>query len=136
MKKWITIGVFLFLITDNQLFAGDFKQSKPHAPITGKASFYSKKFEGRKTATGERFHHKAFTGASNHFKLNTWVKVTNIKTGASVVVRINDRMHKTMKKKGRVVDLSRAAAAKIGILSKGVVLVRVEIAEKPTKTGN
>ncbi len=136
MKKWITIGLFLFLVSDNQLLAIGFKQPKPHAPITGTASFYSKKFEGRKTATGERFHHKNYTGASNHFKLNTWVKVTNIKTGAFVVVRVNDRMHKTMKKKGRVIDLTRSAAAEIGILSKGLAKVRVEIAEKPSQTSN
>ena len=136
MKKWITIGVFLFLIADSQSFAIGFKQAKPHPHIIGTASFYSKKFEGRKTATGERFHHKDYTGASNHFKLNTWVKVTNMKTGAFVVVRINDRMHKTMKKKGRVIDLTRSAAAEIGLLQKGLAKVRVEIAEKPSQTSN
>ncbi|MBX9892588.1 MAG: septal ring lytic transglycosylase RlpA family protein [Chitinophagaceae bacterium] len=136
MKKWITIWVFLFLIADNQLFANDTTQPKAHSTITGTASYYSKKFEGRKTATGERFHHKNLTGASNNFKLNTWVKVTNIKTGAFVVVRINDRMHRNMKKKGRVIDLTRSAAAKIGILSKGLAKVRVELAEKPSQTSN
>ncbi|HAK12102.1 MAG TPA: septal ring lytic transglycosylase RlpA family lipoprotein [Chitinophagaceae bacterium] len=136
MKKWITIWVFLFLIADNQLFANDTTQPKARSTITGTASYYSKKFEGRKTATGEHFHHKNLTGASNNFKLNTWVKVTNIKTGAFVVVRINDRMHRNMKKKGRVIDLTRSAAAKIGILSKGLAKVRVELAEKPSQTSN
>lgn len=136
MKKWITIWIFLFLVADNQLLANDTTQSKTRTTLTGTASYYSKKFEGRKTATGERFHHKAFTGASNNFKLNTWVKVTNIKTGAFVVVRINDRMHRNMKKKGRVIDLTRSAAAKIGILSKGLAKVRVELAEKPSQTSN
>lgn len=136
MKKWITIWVFLFLATGNQLLANDTTQLKKRTAITGTASYYSKKFEGRKTATGEHFHHKNLTGASNNFKLNTWVKVTNIKTGAFVVVRINDRMHRNMKKKGRVIDLTRSAAAKIGILSKGLAKVKVELAEKPSQTSN
>jgi rare lipoprotein A len=136
MKKWICIWIFFFLVADYQLFANDSAVLQKPISITGTASYYSKKFEGRKTATGERFHHSAFTGASNHFKLNTWVRVTNIKTGAQVVVRINDRMHRNMKKKGRVIDLTRSAAAQIGILSKGLAKVRVETVEKPTETGN
>lgn len=136
MKKWICICFFLFLAIGNQLLANDTTLAQKPKSVTGTASFYSKKFEGRKTATGERFKHAGFTAASNHFALNTWVKVTNLKNGATVVVRINDRMHRNMKKKGRVVDLTRAAASKIGILSKGLARVRVEITEKPTETAN
>jgi rare lipoprotein A len=136
MKNSILILAIILLSAGNQLIARDTAVTGPQQAINGTASYYSKKFEGRKTATGERFRHSELTGASNNFKLNTWVKVTNIKTGAFVVVRINDRMHKNMKKKGRVVDLSRSAAAKIGILSKGLARVRVEIAEKPTETSN
>lgn len=73
--------------------------------LFGVASFYSRNLEGTKTATGETFHHNNFTGASNNFKLNSWVRVTNLKNGESVIVRINDRMHPKMAKKGRVVDL-------------------------------
>ncbi|MEY2639433.1 MAG: hypothetical protein RIR90_915 [Bacteroidota bacterium] len=136
MKKWISICAFLFLAIGNQLLASDTTLAPKPKSVTGTASFYSKKFEGRKTATGERFKHAGMTAASNHFALNTWVKVTNLKNGATVVVRINDRMHKNMKKKGRVVDLTRTAASKIGILSKGLARVRVEITEKPTETAN
>lgn len=136
MKKWISICAVLFLAIGNQLLASDTTLAPKPKSVTGTASFYSKKFEGRKTATGERFKHAGMTAASNHFALNTWVKVTNLKNGATVVVRINDRMHKNMKKKGRVVDLTRTAASKIGILSKGLARVRVEITEKPTETAN
>ena len=98
----------------------------------GVASFYSRSLEGTKTATGEIFRHANLTAASNNYKLNTWVKVTNIKNGKSVIVRINDRMHPNMAKKGRVVDLTSTAALKIGITPKiGLGKVKVEEIEKP-----
>lgn len=101
--------------------------------LLGAASFYSRKFEGTKTATGDIFHHANLTAASNNFKLNTWVRVTNLKNGESVIVLINDRMHPTMAKKGRVVDLTSSAAKKIGLTSKiGVVKVKVEQVAKGT----
>jgi len=100
--------------------------------ITGKASFYSKNLDGTKTATGEIFRNKNFTAASNHFKLNTWVRVTNLKNGKTVVVRINDRMHRKMSKKGRVVDLSRVAASQLGFLGHGITKVKVEVVPKET----
>lgn len=93
----------------------------------GIASFYSKSLEGTETATGETFKHKRFTGASNNYKLGTWVKVTNIRNGKSVVVRVNDRMHKSMSKKGRVIDLSRSAATELDFLKRGLTRVKVEI---------
>jgi rare lipoprotein A (peptidoglycan hydrolase) len=94
--------------------------------VRGTASFYSAKFEGRRTATGERFKNAGLTAASNHFKLNTYVRVTNLKNNRSVIVRVNDRMHKSMKKKGRVVDLTRKAASTLGFIKNGVARVKVE----------
>jgi rare lipoprotein A len=67
--------------------------------ITGLATYYASKFEGNLTATGEIFHHSNLTAASNFFALNTLVKVTNLLTGKSIIVRINDRMHPEMSKK-------------------------------------
>ena len=95
--------------------------------LLGIASFYSLDLEGTETATGETFEHEGFTAASNNFKLNTWVKVTNLRNGKSVVVRINDRMHPKMAEKGRVVDLTLTAAKKIGLsLLAGLTKVKVE----------
>ena len=108
----------------------DFRTVIPGKTVIGIASFYSKSLQGTKTATGEIYKHELMTAASNNFKLNTWVRVTRIKTGVSVIVRINDRMHPSMKRKGRVVDLSRAAAAKLGFIANGLTRVRVEIVEK------
>lgn len=94
--------------------------------VTGVASFYSKNLEGTKTATGERYRNAKLTAASNNYKLNTWVKVTNLRNDKFVIVRINDRMHPRMAKKGRVVDLSRAAAKELDFMKKGLTRVRVE----------
>jgi rare lipoprotein A (peptidoglycan hydrolase) len=99
--------------------------------ISGIASFYSARLDGTKTSTGEIYRNKKFTGASNSLKLNTWVRVTNLRNGKSVVVRINDRMHPKMKKRGRVIDLSRAAAQKLDFISRGLTKVKLEVIEKP-----
>lgn len=92
----------------------------------GKASFYSLKFEGRKTATGSKFSHQNYTAASNTFPLGTLVLVTNPKNKQFVVVKINDRMSKSMSKKGRIVDLTRLAAKELGIFKLGIGYVWVQ----------
>lgn len=104
--------------------------------VLGTASYYSGRFEGIKTASGERFSNKAFTGASNSLRIGTWVKVTNVKNGKSVVVKINDKMHPRMKKKGRVIDLTRAAAQKLQFLNKGLAKVKLEVIESPSMKNN
>ncbi len=95
-------------------------------PINGIASFYSSNLDGTLTSTGERYRNKRFTAASNNFKLNTWVLVTNLSNKKTVIVRINDRMHPRMKKKGRVVDLSRVAADELDFIEKGLTKVKVQ----------
>ncbi len=101
--------------------------------VRGIASFYSANLDGTKTATGEIFRNSRLTGASNNLKLNTWVKVTNLKNGKTVVVRINDRMHPRMKKKGRVIDLSRVAAKKLDFMEDGLTKVKLEVIDPPKK---
>lgn len=105
---------------------------KEDGPLRGIASFYSSNLDGTQTATGEIFRNKKMTAASNQLPLNTWVRVTNLKNGRSVIVRINDRMHPRMKAKGRVVDLSRSAAQKLGFLKSGLTQVKVERVKKGT----
>ena len=94
--------------------------------ITGLATYYAQKFEGGLTATGEIFRHSKLTAASNVFALNTWVKVTNILTGKSIIVRINDRMHPSMTKKGRILDLTMTAAKQLHIVNRGIAKVKIE----------
>ncbi|MEO8174425.1 MAG: septal ring lytic transglycosylase RlpA family protein [Sediminibacterium sp.] len=98
----------------------------------GIASFYSSNLDGTLTATGERYRNNKLSAASNDFDLNTWVRVTNLSNNRSVVLRINDRMHPRMQKKGRVLDLSRIAAKKLNFIQNGLTKVKVEIVEKGT----
>ena len=94
--------------------------------VTGIASFYSRNLDGTLTSTGERYRNKKYTAACNLFKLNTLVRVTNMRNGASILVRINDRMHPSMLKKGRVIDLSGVGAHELKTKSSGIVKVTVE----------
>lgn len=119
------------LMQDSLIVIGDSITSLDSFRITGKAvkgiaSYYSKKFEGRRTATGDIFRHSKMTAASNHFKLNTLVRVTNLKNNKSVIVLINDRMHNKMKKKGRVVDLTKNAAKELDFVKNGLTKVVVQ----------
>ncbi len=96
---------------------------KTHAQ-TGLACIYSQNLHGRKTASGERFDKNKLTAAHLKFKLGTKVRVTNLTTKKSVVVRINDRGPFTKK---FLIDLSPAAAKAIGFsFRQGVAKVRVE----------
>lgn len=91
---------------------------------TGVASFYGKKFHGRKTANGERFSMWAMTAAHKTIPFNTKVRVTNLDNGKSIIVRINDFGPHL---KGRIIDLSRGAAARIGMIKSGTAKVKVEV---------
>jgi len=115
------------IASENSVKLSNKTSPKKDKSLFGIASFYSPELEGTETATGEIFEHDCLTAASNNFKLNTWVKVTNLHNGKSVVVRINDRMHPRMAEKGRVVDLTISAAKKIGLtFLAGLTRVKVE----------
>lgn len=92
----------------------------------GKASWYGERFRGRSTASGEPFNPDDLTAAHKTLPFGTRVRVVVPKTGRSVVVRINDRGPFI---KGRVIDLSRAAAERVGIKRLGVARVWVEYAD-------
>lgn len=90
----------------------------------GIASFYAQKFNGRRTANGEIFRSTKYTAACNVLPLNTWIKVTNLRNGKSVIVKVNDRLHPKNK---RLVDLSKSAAQKLGYSGRGLTRVKVEV---------
>lgn len=96
----------------------------------GEASFYANEFNGRRTSNGQIFNQSRYTCACNMLPLGTWVNVTNVKNGRSVVVQVNDRLHPRMR---RVADLSKSAAKKLGYLAQGVARVKMEVLgkEKP-----
>lgn len=96
---------------------------------TGTASFYAKKFEGRKCASGEVFRHDSLTAAHKTFAFGTYVKVTNLKNDSMVIVRINDRLPKRSK---RSIDLTRKAARQLNFIRQGLTQVKLEVLnEKP-----
>ena len=83
---------------------------------SGVASYYGRRFHGRRTANGERFDMHGYTAAHRTLPFGSMVQVTNPATGRSVTVRINDRGPFT---RGRTIDLSRAAAEEIGLIARG-----------------
>jgi rare lipoprotein A len=80
--------------------------------LAGRACYYSDFFEGRKTASGERFRHKRFTAAHRTLPFGTWLEVTSIETGKSIRLKVNDRGPYSG---GFVLDLTRAAARALGV---------------------
>lgn len=94
----------------------------------GKASYYSKKATGARTASGERIHHDSLTCAHKFYPFGTNLKVTNLSNGQSVIVKVTDRGPFG---RGRIIDLSWGAAKAIGMLSQGVAPVKVELLENP-----
>lgn len=96
----------------------------PGKTYSGKASWYGPGFHGRKTASGERFNQNAMTAAHRSLPFGTKVRVTNKRNGRSVVLRINDRGPFTG---GRIIDLSKAAASRIGLIASGTAPVTVRI---------
>ena len=93
---------------------------------TGMASYYGGSWHGKKTANGEIFNENSLTAAHKTLPFGTRVKVTNLDNGKSVVVRINNRGPYS---NGRIIDLSKAAFAKIANTSKGVTKVKLEVAK-------
>lgn len=90
----------------------------------GQASYYADKFQNRKTANGELYKAGRKTAAHRTLPFGSKVKVTNVRNGKSVVVRINDRGPFV---RGRIIDLSRSAFSSIGDISAGLLSVRIEV---------
>ena len=96
---------------------------EPAFEQTGKASWYGPGFHGKKTANGEIYNQNELTAAHRTLPLGTEVEVTNVKNGKSVEVEINDRGPYV---RGRVIDLSRAAAIELGMKERGLAVVQIE----------
>lgn len=118
LKKKSLILICFFILFSNFLFSQDSIYQ------TGLASYYSDAFQGRHTSTGEKYYNNLYTAAHATLPLNTMVKVTSLKNNKSVIVKINDRCahYRT-----RIIDLSKAAAKKLDILTSGVGKVTIEI---------
>ena len=103
---------------------GGAQAQKKGSVYRGKASWYGGKFHGRKTASGEKFNKRALTAAHRTLPFGTKVRVTNLKNGRKVVVRVNDRGPWG---KSKIIDVSEAAAKKLRMIRSGIVPVKVEI---------
>ncbi len=90
----------------------------------GTASYYSNSFNGRKTASGEKFSNDSLTAAHKKLPFGTIVKVTNLKNDSVVILKINDRMPQSNK---RAIDVSLAAAKKLNFVREGLTTVTIEI---------
>lgn len=100
------------------------QRTEPGTGVSGQASWYGANHHGKKTASGERFNQSALTAAHRTLPFGARVKVTNTLNNKSVVVRINDRGPYG---KGRIIDLSRAAAKKINMINHGVAPVHLHV---------
>ncbi len=100
------------------------KTRKSAAYQIGTASWYGQQFQGKQTASGEPFDMQDFTAAHPTLPLGTYVKVTNLHNGNSVIVRINDRGPVV---DGRIIDLSYNAARALGFRERGIQRVRVDL---------
>lgn len=114
-----------------QLFAKQAPSYKSPAAHTkqmiGIASYYGGNFHGKRTASGEMFNKNAMTAAHRSLKFGTKLKVTNLRNGRTVLVTVNDRGPHVQ---GRIIDLSQAAAKKIGLAHAGTVRVKLEVLKK------
>lgn len=117
MRMFILVSVLLFSIHN---YAQD---SLGYTP-TCTASFYAKKFEGRRCANGDVFRHDSLTAAHKTFAFGTLVKVINLKNDSMVIVRINDRLPKRSK---RCIDLTRRAARQLNFIRQGLTSVKLEV---------
>jgi len=96
----------------------------PYYDRTGIASWYGRKFHGRRTANGERFNMRALTAAHPTLPLPSYVRVTNLENGRWVILRVNDRGPFV---RGRIIDVSYEAARLLGFVKQGTARVRVQV---------
>src|SRR5450432_3539802 len=131
MKKIILLFFAFFLLWFKNGQAQRSEIIKSGAPKPAKiiikygiASYYAKKFGGRRTSNGSTYNSTKLTAACNVLPLGTWVKVTNLKNDRSVIVKITDHLHHKNK---RLIDLSKSAAQELGFISRGITRVKVEV---------
>lgn len=125
-------GVSAFVIKDQNTRQQSEKENLIHKNQSkiGIASWYGKRFHGRKTASGKNFNMYNHTAAHRSLPLGTKVRVVNLKNGKETLVDINDRGPYI---KGRMIDLSYAAAKSIGIIKVGIEKVKVEVISLPSR---
>ncbi len=107
-----------------------FSQTDSVKTELGIASYYAKKFDGRRCTSGQIFRNDSLTAAHKKLKFGTLVKVTNLKNDSSVIVRINDRLPK---KSHRSIDLTLRAAKQLNFIKFGLTKVKIEVLSYPNR---
>jgi rare lipoprotein A len=123
----MTLNKRLVLLLAFFLSLTGFLHAQDNFVQNGIATYYSDAFQGRKTSCGEKYDNTLFTAAHASLPFQTLVKVTNLSNNISVVVKINDRCPGYY---NRIIDLSKAAAKKLGIISSGIANVKLEVITK------
>jgi rare lipoprotein A len=123
-----SLGVFLLVSGPNAE-----ARVKPGFEQKGIASYYHDSLHGRKTASGAIYNKNIPSAAHKTLPLGSKVRVTDTKTGKSIVVKVNDRGPFV---KGRIIDLSRSAARELGMIKKGLARVEVEVLSVPRANGS
>jgi rare lipoprotein A len=114
------LALFFFLVL---LSLKGYAQADSLLIQQGTASYYAKKFQGRRTSSGEIFHLDSMTAAHKNLPFGTWVKVTRTGQDKSVLLKINDRLPKSS---SHVIDVSRKAGELLGLIGPGFAQVRIE----------
>jgi rare lipoprotein A len=127
MRTHFQLGVLIVLLGLAACVGAEAMTSDVGAEETGDASYYADAFIGRTTASGERYDPDALTAAHPSLPFGTQVHVTRLEGGESVVVRINDRGPFV---RGRIIDVSHAAARQLDMMRAGVVPVTIEVVSR------
>jgi rare lipoprotein A len=126
-KKRLIANSILSLYLASSCTLGHAKTASPKAGVNahaGLASYYSDRFHGRRTASGERYDKHGLTAMHRSLPFGTRLRVTNLGNNRSIEVRVNDRCRS---RRGPVLDLSKRAAQELGFLRAGLAQVRFEI---------
>lgn len=125
LKKIVCSIVAIFMVGS---VAADLNAQNGKDTKSGKASYYHSKFVGRKTANGEIFSNTKYTAACNQYPLGTYLKVTNVKNGSVIFVKVNDRIGHPK----RIIDLSHRAASDLKFVNAGLTDVKLEVVDAST----
>jgi len=125
-RRWVAKSILSICLASS----GSFNHAKAASPkaLSGKqvgiASYYSDRFHGRRTASGERYDKEALTAVHPQLPFGSVIRVTNLGNDKAVEVKVNDRFGS---KTGRILDLSKRAAKELGFINAGLAKVKVEV---------
>ncbi len=120
----LLLGILFSIVYLNNMYSQDSLAKRQFETQKGTASFYAKKFNGRKTSSGEIFSNDKYTAAHKTLKLGTFVKVRCLKNDSVVIVKVNDRLPARSK---RLIDLSLKAAKKLNFIQSGLTKVEITV---------